>query len=180
MEGKTAMGKEAGTVIVTALFILLLLTIVGLAATDTTVMEKAMVRSDAIVVRVGYLAESGAMEGVQKIENEDAREELLPAWLTRGCRNYGLLVEADGRKPDSDSRNLDLNDDGKVDESDIAAMEQSETDPDGQSYRLVVLKPAPGSSTALGQSRLYDYISYGYSEALGGRAIIKVGFRKRF
>lgn len=180
MEEKTTGGKETGTVIVTALLILLLLSIVGLAGTDSTIMEKAMVRSDAVGIRVGYLAESGAMEGVQKVENEEAKEELLPAWLSRASRNYGMLVEADARDPGIDSHNLDLNGDGTVDEKDIAAMERSETDPDGRTYRLVVLKAAQGSSTALGQSRLYDYIAYGYSEAFGGLAMIKVGFKKRF
>lgn len=180
MQKEAGMENETGTVLITALFILLLLTLIGLAATDTTVSEKAMVRSEAVALRGGYLAESGAMEGVQRIENESNREELLPAWLTRVSNNYGLLVEADSRQADNDTGNLDLNNDGVVNENDTLAMERSEIDPGGQTYRLVVLKATQGSSSSLGQSRLYDYISYGYSEAFGGRARIKVGFKKRF
>lgn len=173
------MNNETGTVIVAALFILLLLTIVGLAATNTSVTEKAMVRSEAVAIRGGYLAESAAMEGVQKIENERTREELLPAWISRSSKNFGLLIGA-ATWQSGDAGDLDLNNDGAVDERDILAMDLSEADPDGHTYRLVVFKGSRGGSSSLGQSRLYDYISYGYSEAFGGRAMIKVGFRKRF
>ena len=178
------LGNEEGTAIITALLILLMLTFVAISSTDTTVSEKAVVRSEAIFEKDFYLAESAALEGAQKIENETTPDELLPALLTAGANNENLLVEEDADAPDNDREQLadDVDFSGSIEDAEIQAiMETAEVD--SSTYRRVVLKSGSstsGSSLAMGQSRLYDYMSYGYSTANGGRAMIKIGYKKRF
>lgn len=180
MHAKQIVDNEQGVAIITALLVLLLLSIIAITATKTTTTEKNMVRSEAVFERDFYLAESAAMEGLQKIENESAPKELLaPLIVLAGAgqsNNAGLLVSPDPDNPDDEQENLDTNDDGVVDETDYDASELAT-----ETHRLVVQLPiSSGSSLALGSSRLYSYMSYGVTNFEGGRAMIKVGYKKRF
>ena len=173
------LANEEGVAIITTLLILMLLTFIGITATKTTITEKKIVRSEAIFERSFYLAESAAMEGIQKLENESTPEELLASRIVAGVSNNdGLLVSTDANEPENDWKNIDSNDDNVIDGNDY---QDSELDPDNETHRLVVQAPiANGNSLALGSSRLYDYFSYGLTESEGGRAMIKVGYKKRF
>ena len=73
------LGNEKGVAIIAALLILMLLSLLAITFTDTTITEKGIVRSEAVFERAFYKAESGAMEGIQKLANESAPKELLPA-----------------------------------------------------------------------------------------------------
>jgi hypothetical protein len=173
--------NEEGVAIISVLLILMLLTFIGITATKTTTNEKKMVRSEAIFERDFFLAESAAMEGVQKMANESTPEELLAPLISTGANNEGLLVSADPREPENDLKNLDADSDNQVDKNDFTVTSESEIDPNNLTFRRVVQLPiASGDSLALGASRIYSYASYGYSENSGGRAMIKVGYRKRF
>lgn len=172
-------GNERGTAIITVLLILMLLTFIGITSTRTTVTEKAVIRSDAVFERSFYLAESAALEGVQKLANESAPEELLAPLITAASNNNGLLISADAREPENDLANCDSDGDGDIDGNDISDI--CVLDPDNTTRRLVVQLPiSSGSSLGLGSSRLYSYVSYGLTEAQGGRAMIKIGYKKRF
>ncbi len=171
--------NEQGTAIVAALLVLLLLTFVALMATDTTTTEKAVVRSDAVFERNFYLAESAAMEGIQKLANENSPQELLAPLLTSGAKNANLLRAANSQEPDNDVANLDLSGDNEVDSNDF--LETSQLDSKNSTYRAVVQEPIQsGNSLGMESSRLYDYVAYGYSEGNRGRALVKIGFKKRF
>ena len=166
------LNNEQGTAIITALLFLMLLTFIGIASTRTTITEKSVVRSEAIFQKDFFLAESAAMEGVQRLDNESAAEELLPTIIGTGATNENLI-------------NITIENDGIADVFDGVTtgttFEISETDIDNTTLRAVTLMPiSSGSSLALGASRLYTYNSYGYSQAYGGRAMVKVGFKKRF
>ena len=175
--------NEDGVAIVAVLLILMLLTFVGITATNTTTSEKKMVRSEAIFEKDFFLSESAAMEGVQKIANESTPEELLAPLIKPGANNEGVLVNADSKEPENDIKNLDTDSNNQVDKSDFNGSPKaiSEVDPKNLTFRRVVQLPIQsGDSLALGDSRVYSYASYGYSENSGGRAMIKVGYRKRF
>ncbi len=176
----TLLANEQGTAIITALLLLMLLTFIGITSTRTTITEKSVIRSDAVFEKSFYLAESAALEGVQRLANESAPEELLVAFLKPGVsKNDGLLVAADAQKPENDTANCDSDGDGNVNGNDT--FDICELDPGNETYRLVVELPiASGSSLALGSSRIYSYASYGLTESQGGRAMIKVGYKKRF
>ncbi len=173
------LGNEQGTAIITVLLILMLLTFIGITSTRTTVTEKAVIRSDAVFERSFYLAESAALEGIQKLANESTPEELLAPLITAASNNDGLLISADAQQPENDLANCDSNGDGDIDGNDIPDV--CVLDPDNTTRRLVVQLPiSSGSSLGLGSSRLYSYASYGLTEAQGGRSMIKIGYKKRF
>ena len=175
----TLLANEQGTAIITALLILMLLTFIGITATKTTVTEKAVIRSDAVFETSFYLAESAALEGIQKLANESTPDELLAPLITAASNNDGLLVSADAQEPENDLANCDSDGDGDIDGNDISDV--CMLDPDNTTRRLVVQLPiSSGSSLGLGSSRLYSYASYGLSEAQGGRSMIKIGYKKRF
>ncbi len=174
-----AVDNEQGTAIVAALLILLLLTFVAIMATDTTTTEKAIVRSDSVFERNFYRAESAALEGIQKLANESSPQELLAPLITTDANNANLLRAADSQDPDNDVANLDISGDSEVDKNDF--LETSQIDSDNSTYRAVVQKPIQsGNSLGMESSRLYDYVAYGYSEGNRGRAMVKIGFKKRF
>jgi len=174
--------NEQGTAIITVLLILMLLTFVAITSTNTVINEKAMVRSEAVFEKSFYLAESAALEGVQKMENEPKPEKLLASLVKNdtSASTYGLLYGEDTEKPEDDRIQL-ADDNSKTSDAELVTnLDPSDIDSAG-TYRRVIQKPiASGSSLALGSSRLYDYVSYGYSMANDGRAMIKVGYKKRF
>ncbi len=183
----SAVKNEQGTAIIAALLVLMLLTFMVIAATDTTISEKTMVRSETIFEQNFYKAESAATEGVQQIANSTKPQDLLPELITSASSNYLLLRSANSQNPQSDLANLDTNGDGVIDNSDTFDT-TSGIGPN--TYRIVIQMPiASGSSKSLTQtgSRLYNYVSYGLSMAdknSAGRfisvSIVKIGFTKRF
>lgn len=179
MDIRKGFESEEGVTIVTVLLILVLLTLMGVTATKTVLNEKKSVRSEAVFEQSFYFAESAALEGIQKLENESTPEELLVALLTPASKNKDLIVIADDKAPENDSKNLDLDGDGDFDKDDVALVEVSETD--ASTGRVVVEMPIPpGSTLGLGGSRLYSYMSYGMTSSQGGQAMIKLGYKKRF
>jgi hypothetical protein len=178
------LNNDDGTVIITALLILMLLTFIAFTATHTTRVEKAIVRSEAVTEQTFYLAESGAMEAIQKMENQDDPNNLLPDLLTIGSPNVNLLRKyQDPDDANNDLSNLDQNvaaggdNDGVIDPDDFGETADIDTD---TTFRAVVLTKSSGDSLRGGTSRTYSYLSYGYSEAQSGRSLIKVGYKKRF
>lgn len=170
--------NDRGVAMIATILILLLLSIVMVASTNTTITEKRQVRSEAIFERAFFLSESSALEAIQKLANETAPEELLAPLIKSGANNEDLLVSADKEDPENDLLNLDSDKNGTIDSNDN--FDTSEIDPNNETYRVAVQMPIVGSSLGLDTSRLYSYISYGYTESNGGRAMVKVGYKKRF
>ncbi len=171
------LGNDQGTAIITALLVVMLLTLVGITATNTTITEKAVVRSEAVFEQDFYLAESAAMEAVQKLENQTTAEELLPKLMEAGAENEDLLTEAEEDGPTDELTLLDSDNDNDIDGNDD--FELSETDTASTTYRRAALLK-PEGSLGLGSSRLYSFFAFGLSESNGGRSLIKVGYNKRF
>ena len=170
--------NEKGVALVTVILILMLLTIVGVTATKTVINEKRIIRSEAVFEQNFYQAESAALEGVQKIANENTHAELL-VLVDPAVNNAGLLYKADDEEPTNDTKNLDLDNDGVLDDTDFGIADTSHTDPDTK--RVVVEMPIQfGDSLKMGQSNLYTYMSYGVSASSGGRSTVKIGYKKRF
>lgn len=183
--------NENGTAIVAALLILLLLTFVAITATDTTVNEKAMIRSESIFEQTFSLAESAALEGLQKlasVDNDDV-EDLLAKRLSGSSANKNLLIESDNDDTEDTFEILDANSDNIIDKNDFYSPGSN---PDGPSFeksvlgdetfRTAMLLPiANGDSLSLttANSRLYRYNTYGLSEANGGKSLILIGYKRR-
>ena len=192
--------NENGVVMVATLLILMLLSFVAITMTDTTFFEKKMVRGEAIFKKAFFHAESAAFEGAQRLENvpsTNAAQEILGPVLDTNSEFYNILLVGDDEEPSNLEETLNnfppgtalppgtpvissdyLNRGTPADQTDDLG-ETSEQD--DETYRLIVQQPIPsGSSLALGQSRLYSYNTYGFSESLDGRALIKLGYKKRF
>ncbi len=177
-----SINNQQGTAIISALLILMLLSFIAITATNTTITEKSMVRSEAIFEKSFFLAESAAMEGLQKLANKSDPNDLLASLATQTgstSDNKDLLVSADANAPHNDEANLDTTGAEGFGPEDIANMESSNVG--NATKRMVVQLPiGSGSSLGLGASRLYSYTSFGFTEANSGRALIKVGYKKRF
>ena len=177
------LADEQGTALISSLLVLMLMTFIAIASTQTTIVEKAVVRSDSIFQQDFYLAESASLEGIQRLANESTPEELLaPLIVTGTSNNDGLLINFSDPDTENYLENIDAslvgNNDGTISGSDDG-FDVSENDP--ATFRLVIQMPIQaGSSLALGSSRQYNYNSYGLSEAHGGRVMISTGYKRRF
>lgn len=174
------LANEDGTAIVTALLILMLLSLVAVTATDTTVNEKAMVRSEAVFEQNFSQAESSALEGLQKLASKGNDEigNLLPKRLALGSDNKDLLLDSESEEVGDILKVIDTNNDSVVDKTD--ALEHSELNTNA--LRTAVMLPiAVGDSLSVttAKSRLYRYNTFGLSDDLGGKALICIGYKRR-
>lgn len=177
--------NEKGVAVVVALLVLLLLSVLAVTFTDTTVTEKAIVRSEAAYERAFYKAESGAMEGAQKLENASAANELLPN-VGGAVSNAGLIVSVNADTTQGGTENniamVDVNNDSKFTAADLPTWNFSEIN--SNTYRRAILadnESVTGHEESLGltgKSKVYDYIIFGYSDAERSGAMIKIRFRK--
>ena len=205
---KQTINNEQGTAIVAALLILLLLTFVALTATDTTVNEKAMIRSEALFEQNFSLAESAALEGLQKLANKgnDEMEELNPYLISNTSINKDLLVGSDsaeiadiidlldvgdssgvvGKKDGIIDKNdfyTDKDKNGKYDLGEELANSSFEKSSIGtETYRTAVMLPIDDDdslSVTQTRSRVYRYDNIGLSEDNGGKSVIRIGYKRR-
>ena len=173
---------EGGFVLIVALLMLAALTIIGIAATNTTILEMHISGNDKTVKINFFAAESAALEAAQKVINESDQQKILPA--TNPSPSSSDLVrtaqQAETRF-DKDKRNLDLNGDGEIDESDNFPSSGVDVASAAAVGHLVTLNGVEtGHSLGVGSSRLYDYTSYGIVISNKGKKIVKVGLKKRF
>ena len=116
-----------------------------------------------------YNAESHAMEGAQKIYDEADTTKILPNLGAPAPYVRSARATADTDVEKKDELNLDINDDGVINAADFS------------NDMVVTLNGvSSGNSLGLDTSRLYDYSSYGYADENNGKAIIKVGLKRRF
>jgi hypothetical protein len=176
------LNSQDGTAMVTVLLLLVLLTFVALTATDTTINEKSMVRNEAVFEQNFSLAESAALEGLQKLAStkNDAIEELIPSRLSSASANKDLLINSDSDEMADILKKLDGNGDRVIDKNDASRFEKSLIG--AETYRLAVMLPiASGDSLSLttAKSRLYRYDVFGLSNDFGGTALVLVGCKRR-
>lgn len=167
----TASHNEEGFILFTTLMILLLLTLTGIAATQTANTEVTIAGNEAARNISTYSAEGGAVEAAMSIEAMDDEDLKIvnngnyPMWMT-----FHSSIDPGDM---ADSANWDFDDDG----NDNASV--STFDDDAQ-FAVVDKGAASGSSlimTSTEQKR--EYQVYGRSDSSSGRAMIEVGYRKR-
>jgi len=166
MEKTTLILKnEQGSAIVVAILVLVLLTIIGAAATQNSITELAIVRNDLLYKDQLLNAEGAAMEAAQFINNA-ADTSLQDVSLTAGLSVTDIVLTA-----------LDLNDT----EWEMSALDDDRTA--GASitgYRIV---------DQTGPVMLIDPITHTYSiyglhnRPTGisqGQVLVELGYRKKF
>lgn len=172
--------NERGVVLVVALLMMVALTIIGIAATSTTMLELQIAGNSKVSTMNFYTAESAALEGAQRLINETSEAVLLPA-INNSSQSADLVRSAASTSTGltADKDNLDYDGDGNIDINDLSPSLMTVANATvGEVVTLNGVKS--GSSLGMDTSRVYDYTSYGVSQSNRGNIIIKVGVKKRF
>ena len=165
---KLALIKEdQGTILPIALVLLLLLTMIGIAATMTSEVEIRIAGNELAYKQNLYYAEGSAMTGVQMLENEPDTSQLSTLsfpWLHGSLPNPNIASDINW---DPDNNN---------------ANEALPGEPGYNGYLAVYQGIDPGGSLDIGGSTttLHKYVIYGRSAQKNGEAIIEVGYKRRF
>ena len=165
MKADNPFKSEKGSIMPVALVLLLLLTMIGIAATMTSEVEIRIAGNEVAYKENLYFAEGSAMAGVQMLQNQtdtDVLKNLSLPWL------HGTLPDANIAGDD----NWDLDN----------AKEASDDEPDYGRYLAVYQGIAPGGSLDIGgtTTSLHNYTIYGRSARHNGEAIIEIGYKRRF
>ncbi len=157
---------EGGTILPIALVLLLLLTMIGIAATMTSEVEIRIAGNEVAYKENLYFAEGSAMAGVQVLDGKPntTLKNLSLNWLHSSLPNTNISSDTNWN-PDKNNAytELDLGD-------------------DYTGFLAVYQGIDPGGSLDIGgaTTNLHRYTIYGRSARKKGEAIIEVGYKKRF
>jgi type IV pilus assembly protein PilX len=162
MKHHSRLKGEEGTILPIALVLLLLLTMIGIAATMTSEVEIRIAGNEVAYKENLYFAEGSAMAGVQMLENADIsllKDPSIP-WLLSSLPNTNISSDTNWNNAYTE---LDLGD-------------------DYTGFLAVYQGIDPGGSLDIGgaTTNLHRYTIYGRSARKNGEAIIEVGYKKRF
>jgi len=150
---------QAGSALLTTLIILLLLSIIGVNAIDTTTTELQITRNYRVYKENLYRAEGAVMELAQLFEN--ALEEAGTSSIG-SVNDNATVVDALAESPTTWSSNATAA--SIVDAGHVWA-------PRGV---------PSGSSLDISKSRVHRYYLYGRGSSQDGQVIVKIGYRKAF
>jgi hypothetical protein len=175
------MNKEKGSAIVLALILLATLSIIGISAATSSMIESKIVRNEKIYKQNAYFAEAGVHEAAQRIElTPDPAIQLSPDtteydWLNDDTMDFSS-VEA--------WQDFGLASGHADDNCDVSVIDPTNT---GSSnlrpsvfFAVVNKGIRPGSSLEMGASRVYEFRVFGKSEWQGGLSIVEIGYLRRF
>ncbi len=151
---------ENGSVLAIVLMLMVIFTLIGISAVNTTMTEARIVRNETQYKTCSYKAEAAAMEAVQMLENTDLNST-APSFLL---------------DTDAITENTEV-------PSDWTNKQQATSiDPAHSEYLAVSRGISGGSSLGLGSARVHTFIVYGKNEddTCSGRTIIAMGYRKPF
>jgi hypothetical protein len=149
--------EEGYFLIVATLLLLALLTVIGIAASNTARTEVQVAGNDLTYQRNLYLAEGAAMEAIDRLQNDDSPRAL-------GFVVPGLKVIDDNNFVDHwDGEAQSATFDGSGETRFVAGYEGT----------------PPGFSLGMGQPKVHGFAIYGRTERQGVTTI-KIGYRKAF
>ena len=155
MKEKCLLKNDDGSVLVLALIMLMLLTVIGIAASRTASIEIQISGNDIIYKQNLYMAEAGAMESAQTLENTDLHSP--PTWV----HAVGTVYNEGFWDNDNDSQpSVDANLPNR--------------------YLTLYEGLIAGSSLAMSKSNVHSYAIYGRCKQNRGLVVINVGYRKAF
>ena len=147
--------NEEGSVLVVALILLVLLTIIGISASDISNIEIQIAGNERIYKRNFYRAEAAAMHGIQLMEDADLDLD-PPSWL----------------KVDKTLNQL-------TDDTYWTATAQPSIDAQA-TYLAGNEQLVPGASLDMSKTTVFQYDVLGRSVLSDGRVTIGVGYRKAY
>ena len=165
------LNNEEGSAIIIAILVLVLLTIIGMSATQNTVIELAIVRNDLVHKDQLYRADGAVMQASQWIEDQpDTVLQDISTDNTDAISNVDLDLTA-----------LNLNDNA----NDWNKWAQADVDPDQGGTVITGFKIVDQTGAVmLNQSQTHTYAIYGlYDRTTGtersrGQVLLSAGYRK--
>jgi len=170
-------GREDGFVLVLSLMVLVVLTLLGISATDTSIIEVQIAGNDNVAKMLFYNAESAAHEAAQRLQNERDENKLKAArtpfvWLSEETKTQALLAGGDSNWNSSVAENSKISGANANTTTELAALDYG------------VVKGEQGSSLKITESRVYFYKLLGravHSDPHNSREkIIEIGYKKRY
>ncbi len=192
MKPTPSINNEKGTALIIALMLLVLLTLLGMAATTTSTLEIMIAGNERDYKVNFYEAESAAIQAAVTMENEPNPNVQMRGWGPRwGANGENWLRHfQDATKPDMTDLDVwdDITGDPDATQNDYSdwADDQDNVISDGNEkiayYAAKFIGVGLGDSldVAPDGSRKYSYVIYGYSKSGNGRALIEVGYKRAF
>lgn len=184
------LNNEEGSAIIIALIILVLLTMIGITATDNTVIELQIVRNEAIYRQNFYRAEAAVIEAAEILEDQTNTTMLMPLtttywWLRDKTSVNADMTDINNWKDNADPPNW-LDNDGLLGPDSESSNNMDPRDPTNRNntrYAAISNGITAGSSLSMtGGSNLYSYSIFGLFDSTSGqgRSMIRMGYNKRF
>ncbi|MBF0257945.1 MAG: pilus assembly PilX N-terminal domain-containing protein [Desulfamplus sp.] len=159
--------NENGSAILISMIVLVLLTLIGISATNTSQIELQIAGNEKIYRQNFNLAEAGTTEAVQILKSTPPEALKDDNKFTYGNPAYLSWLKPDGTnmKDTSNAANWNTN----------SALNNN------VKYAAVEHGLAGGASIDLtASSQLYEYSIFGLSENNNGQSLIQIGYRRRF
>jgi len=148
--------NEEGSVMIVALALLMLLTLIGISATTTSMIEIQIAGAKKTNTDHLFLAEGAAMQCVQIMQND----------------------------PDLLTNTTYVNDQDTVTDADIGDLNFTNSLPSTISSAgttgYAAIDQGVVGSLKMGQPNLHAYRAYGWHDTPGGRVIVELGYRRAF
>jgi hypothetical protein len=162
------LNNEDGVVIIAALMVLVLLTIVGIASTNTSNTEIKIATHELIYQMNFYQAEGATLEAMEAMDGETNPETNPPVYLWQ---------DSDGFDKDAMRQDPDFWEGTKIKDSDL--------NPDTTHYIVVseglVETGGSNSLSAMQDGGVFGYTIYGHCEpADRGATTVEIGYIKKF
>lgn len=176
---KNVLRNEQGFVLITSLLMLVVLVIIGIAATNTTVFELQVSGNDKMVSQVFYRADAATREAMGHMLIEDLKD--APSWMLSAANTLLPAGMSLGDEQDAIHADDVWNRDVAPADSVLDNSLMSQAFPGTQTQMMIVHRGiAPGSSLDLGTSRIHAFEIYGRSQQNNSLAIVKTGFRNSY
>ena len=161
--------NERGTAIVMGLVVMLILTVVGITAVNTSTVELQIVRNEGIYKEDLYLAEGAAHEAIQTI------------WGIARTDPYDLLDRTPGW-PSAKDLDVELADVGYayIDDPENNVIGQASPIGAQTSFSAVDIGIARPGSLEMTGTNIHEFAVYGQSNKNNGRVLIQIGYRERY
>jgi hypothetical protein len=165
MKKKWLLNNEDGSVLILSLIILVVLTLIGIAASRTASIEIQISGNEVIYKQNLYMAEAAAMEAAQNLENTNLSTN-PPAWV----HGLGTVDEA-AEIPDPTFW---------VNANSVQSAEAGGHFPVETRLLSVHEGIISGGSLDMSKTKVHSYAIYGRCQENRGVVVIKVGYRKAF
>jgi hypothetical protein len=165
---------EKGVVLISALMILVLLTIIGIASTNVSNTETKIATSEAIYQQNLYRAEGATLETVEIMEDPDFNPKIAHDWIYKSATEF---TEDNLYKPDFW--------DGKVDLGGTTGPVGSVALPDTHTSIFVIYEgiayEETGETLELNIPKIHSYAIYGHCQPPNrGATTIEIGYLKPY